>query len=166
MTELSDDAGKATATGGSRRDAYALAKRAADTMWRDDAASRGLGMRLVEVAPGRAVVAMTVREEMANGHGTCHGGFIFTLADSAFAFACNSYNRRTVAQGCDIVFVAPAKSGQELTATALERLRTGRNGIYDVTVRTADRVVAEFRGRSREIGGAVTGETSAAGEPE
>ena len=127
-------------------------------MWRQDAASQGLGMRLVEVAPGRAVVAMTVRPEMTNGHGICHGGFIFTLADSAFAFACNSHNRRTVAQGCDIVFVAPAESGQELTATALERLRTGRNGIYDVTVRASDGVVAEFRGRSREIGGTVADE--------
>jgi phenylacetic acid degradation protein PaaD len=166
MTEPSVDAVRATATARGRRDAQDLAKRAAATMWRDDAASRWLGMRLVEVAPGRAVVAMTVREEMANGHGICHGGFIFTLADSAFAFACNSYNRRTVAQGCDIVFVAPAKTGHELTATALERLRTGRNGLYDVTVRTADQVIAEFRGRSREIGGAVTDETPPAGERE
>ncbi len=164
MTDPAGDAESATA--GSSGDPHHVAKRAAAAMWRDDAASRGLGMRLVEVAPGHAVVTMTVREKMANGHGICHGGFIFTLADSAFAFACNSYNRRTVAQGCDIVFVAPAKSGQELTATALERLRTGRNGIYDVTVRTADGVVAEFRGRSREIGGAVTDGSLPAGEPE
>ena len=158
MTEPSPDAARATAVAAAGDEAQARAGRAAAAMWHEDAASKGLGMRLVEVAPGRAVVAMTVRPEMTNGHGTCHGGFIFTLADSAFAFACNSHNRRTVAQGCDIVFVAPAESGQELTATALERLRTGRNGIYDVTVRTAERVVAEFRGRSREIGGTVVDE--------
>jgi phenylacetic acid degradation protein PaaD len=158
MTEASRDAATATATAAAGDRAQTLARRAAAAMWRQDAASQGLGMRLVEVAPGRAVVAMTVRPEMTNGHGICHGGFIFTLADSAFAFACNSHNRRTVAQGGDIVFVAPAESGQELTATALERLRTGRNGIYDVTVRASDRVVAEFRGRSREIGGTVADE--------
>jgi len=158
MTEPSRDAAAAPATAAAGDRAQTLARRSAAAMWRQDAASQGLGMRLVEVAPGRAVVAMTVRPEMTNGHGICHGGFIFTLADSAFAFACNSHNRRTVAQGCDIVFVAPAESGQELTATALERLRTGRNGIYDVTVRASDGVVAEFRGRSREIGGTVADE--------
>ena len=158
MTEPSREAAGAPSTGTVGDGAHALARRSAAAMWREDAASKGLGMRLVEVAPGRAVVAMTVRPEMTNGHGICHGGFIFSLADSAFAFACNSHNRRTVAQGCDIVFVAPAESGEELTATALERLRTGRNGIYDVTVRAPDRVVAEFRGRSREIGGTVADE--------
>ena len=158
MTEPSRDAAAAPATAAAGDRAQTLARRSAAAMWRQDAASQGLGMRLVEVAPGRAVVAMTVRPEMTNGHGICHGGFIFTLADSAFAFACNSHNRRTVAQGGDIVFVAPAESGQELTATALERLRTGRNGIYDVTVRASDGVVAEFRGRSREIGGTVADE--------
>ena len=158
MTEASRDAATSPATAAAGDRAQTLARRSAAAMWRQDAASQGLGMRLVEVAPGRAVVAMTVRPEMTNGHGICHGGFIFTLADSAFAFACNSHNRRTVAQGCDIVFVAPAESGQELTATALERLRTGRNGIYDVTVRASDGVVAEFRGRSREIGGTVADE--------
>ena len=127
-------------------------------MFAADRASQGLGMRLLAVGAGTARLEMAIRDDMLNGHEICHGGFITTLADSAFAFACNSHNRRTVAQGCDIVFVAPAESGQELTATALERLRTGRNGIYDVTVRASDGVVAEFRGRSREIGGTVADE--------
>jgi len=122
MTEPSRDAAAAPATAAAGDRAQTLARRSAAAMWRQDAASQGLGMRLVEVAPGRAVVAMTVRPEMTNGHGICHGGLIFTLADSAFAFACNSHNRRTVAQGCDIVFVAPAESGQELTATVSEQL--------------------------------------------
>lgn len=139
-------------------DAIALAERAASAMWADDSASRGLGMRLVEVGPGRAVVAMVVRPEMTNGHGTCHGGFTFALADSAFAFACNSHNRRAVAQACDITFLTPVRLGDELTATAVERVRAGRSGIYDVTVRAAGQVVAEFRGRSREIGGSLVPE--------
>ena len=92
---------------------------------------------------------------MTNGHGTAHGGFIFTLADSAFAFACNSYNERTVAQACDIVFAAPARAGDILVAEAAERHRFGRNGLYDIRVRCGDRVGAEFRGRSRAIGGAL-----------
>lgn len=133
--------------------AHRLARRCADLMWADDVASQGLGMELAEVAPGRAVLTMKVRPDMANGHGIAHGGFMFTLADSAFAFACNSYNRRTVAQGCDIAFLAPVHAGDVLQAEAVERWREGRNGIYDVTVRCGDRVVAEFRGRSREVGG-------------
>jgi acyl-CoA thioesterase len=137
------------------RDAQALARRCADVMWRDDLASQGLGMVLGAVAPGRATVSMTVRDDMTNGHGTAHGGFIFTLADSAFAFACNSYNERTVAQACDIVFAAPARAGDRLVAEAVERHRFGRNGLYDIRVRCGDRVVAEFRGRSRAIGGAL-----------
>jgi acyl-CoA thioesterase len=136
-------------------DAQSLARRCADVMWRDDLASQGLGMVLSEVAPGRATLSMTVRDDMTNGHGTAHGGFIFTLADSAFAFACNSYNERTVAQACDIVFAAPARAGDTLTAEAVERHRFGRNGLYDIRVRCGDRVVAEFRGRSRAIGGAL-----------
>lgn len=135
------------------RDPQETATRCAELMWADDEASRALGMRLVEVTPGRAVLAMRIRPDMANGHGIAHGGFTFTLADSAFAFACNSHNRRTVAQGCDIAFLAPVHEGDVLEAEAVERWRQGRNGIYDVTVRRGDDVVAEFRGRSREIGG-------------
>lgn len=137
-------------------DAQRLAERAAAAMWADDAASQALGMSLDEVAPGRATITMTVRADMVNGHAICHGGFVFALADSAFAFACNSYNRTAVAQDCDIVFVAPARLGDVLTAEATERVRYGRNGIYDVQIRRADEIVAEFRGRSREIGGTLT----------
>jgi acyl-CoA thioesterase len=131
----------------------AVADRCAELMWAEDEASRGLGIELADVGPGRAVLTMRVRPDMANGHGIAHGGFTFTLADSAFAFACNSHNRRTVAQGCDIEFLAPVHAGDVLSAEAVERWRKGRNGIYDVTVRCGTRVVAEFRGRSREIGG-------------
>jgi acyl-CoA thioesterase len=134
--------------------AQETAERSAALMWADDDASQSLGMQLVSVGPGRAVLSMKVRSDMANGHGIAHGGFMFTLADSAFAFACNSHNRRTVAQGCDIAFLVPVRSGDVLEAEAVERWRQGRNGIYDVTVRCGDQVVAEFRGRSREIGGA------------
>ena len=131
-----------------------LARAVAAAMWADDAASSGLGMRLVSVAAGRAVLEMPVRADMVNGHGIAHGGFVFTLADSAFAFACNSRNRRTVAQACDIVFVTPAKLGDILVAEAVERASYGRNGIYDVTVRRGDNeLIAEFRGRSRQING-------------
>ncbi len=131
-----------------------LARAVAAAMWADDAASSGLGMRLVSVAAGRAVLEMPVRADMVNGHGIAHGGFVFTLADSAFAFACNSRNQRTVAQACDIVFVTPAKLGDILVAEAVERASYGRNGIYDVTVRRGDNeLIAEFRGRSRQING-------------
>jgi acyl-CoA thioesterase len=139
-------------------DEQEVARRCADLMWADDVASQGMGMEIVEVAPGRAVVRMTVRADMANGHGIAHGGFTFTLADSAFAFACNSRNRRTVAQGCDISFLRPVQAGEVLVADATERWREGRSGIYDVTVRSGDRVVAEFRGRSREVGGSLVAE--------
>lgn len=131
-----------------------LAAAVAAAMWSEDAASAGLGMRLVTVSAGRAVLEMPVRADMVNGHGIAHGGFVFTLADSAFAFACNSRNRRTVAQACDIVFVAPAQLGDVLVAEAVERTSFGRNGIYDVTVSRGDtEVIAEFRGRSRQING-------------
>jgi acyl-CoA thioesterase len=129
------------------------ARRCAELMWAEDDARQSLGMQLVSVGPGRAMLSMKVRPDMANGHGIAHGGFTFTLADSAFAFACNSHNRRTVAQGCDIAFLEPVRTGDMLEAEAVERWRQGRNGIYDVTVRCGDQVVAEFRGRSREIGG-------------
>jgi len=137
-----------------------LAAAVAAAMWADDAASAGLGMRLVSVTAGRAVLEMPVRADMVNGHGIAHGGFVFTLADSAFAFACNSRNQRTVAQACDIVFVAPAKLGAILTATATERASYGRNGIYDVTVVNGDELIAEFRGRSRQINGTFIEESS------
>jgi acyl-CoA thioesterase len=142
------------------RGRWETARRCAELMWADDVASQGLGMELAEVTPGRALLRMTVRPDMANGHGIAHGGFTFTLADSAFAFACNSHNRRTVAQGCDIAFLAPVRAGEVLEAEAVERWREGRNGIYDVTVRCGERVVAEFRGRSREIGGRFFDESS------
>lgn len=130
-----------------------LARRCADVMWADDVASRKLGMHLESVAAGRATVSMAVGDEMTNGHGTAHGGYIFTLADSAFAFACNSHNQRAVAQACDVVFASPVHAGDLLVAEAVERSTFGRNGIYDVQVRRGDEVVAEFRGRSRTVGG-------------
>lgn len=145
-----------------RASAEETALAAAAVMWADDEASRSLGMSLDSVTPGRARLSMTVRPDMVNGHAICHGGFVFALADSAFAFACNSYDRRTVAQGADIVFVAPARLGDVLVAEAVERTRSGRSGVYDVTVThaTTDAVVAEFRGRSREIPGTLVAEPS------
>lgn len=137
-------------------DPQALAQACADAMWAEDRASQALGMRVVEVAPGRAVLEMLVRSDMTNGHGIGHGGFTYALADSAFAFACNSCNRRTVAYRCDIHYLAAVRAGDVLTAEAVERFRAGRNGICDVTVRRGDEVVAEFRGTSREIGGPLT----------
>jgi acyl-CoA thioesterase len=144
-------------------DPQALAEACAAAMWAEDRASQGLGMRIERVAPGEAVLAMTVTEGMVNGHGTCHGGFIFTLADSAFAFACNSHDQRTVAQHCDITFIRPARLGQTLVAHAVERSRTGRSGIYDITVRDRDgEVIAEFRGHSRSIAGTLLSSATAA----
>lgn len=132
----------------------ALARACADAMWAEDRASRGLGMALLEVGRGRAVVAMQITDVMVNGHGLCHGGFIFTLADSAFAFACNTYDQRTVAQHCAVTFLRAGKLGERLVATAVERSRSGRSGIYDVTVAREDgTVIAEFRGNSRTIDG-------------
>ena len=122
-------------------------------MWDDDAASRKLGMVLHEAVDGRARLTMRVSSEMVNGHGMCHGGYLFMLADSAFACACNSPGPVTVAAAADIVFVASAREGDELEALATERTRFGRSGVYDITVaRPADgQVIAEFRGRSRTI---------------
>ncbi|MDN5892686.1 MAG: hydroxyphenylacetyl-CoA thioesterase PaaI [Nocardioides sp.] len=134
-------------------EAEEVARKSAEAMWSEDRASRGLGMSIVTVTPGRAVLAMTVREDMVNGHDIGHGGLTFTLADSAFAFACNSYNRSTVAAGGEIRFRRPTRRGDLLTATAVERSREGPDGVYDVTVTREDEVVAEFTGRSREIGG-------------
>lgn len=129
------------------------AERAAQAMWDDDRASQSLGMRIVEVGPGRAVLEMPVRDDMVNGHAIGHGGLTFTLADSAFAFACNSHNRRTVAYECEVRFTAATRLGDLLVAEATERSREGRDGIYDVTVRRGDVVVAEFVGHSKEIRG-------------
>jgi len=130
-----------------------VARRAADAMWSSDVASRALGMELLDVAPGRASVRMTVREDMVNGHAIGHGGLTFTLADTAFAFACNSYNRSTVAAACEIRFLAPTRLGDVLVAEAVERSREGRDGVYDVTVTCGDTVVAELVGHSKEIRG-------------
>lgn len=133
-----------------------IARRSADAMWAEDNASRGLGMTIDAIGPGSASLSMTVRPEMVNGHGLCHGGFIFTLADSAFAFACNSRGQRHVAQHCQVTFVAPGRLGMRLTAVAQERQRAERSGIYDITVRDeAGTVVAEFRGHSRAIPGSL-----------
>jgi acyl-CoA thioesterase len=136
-------------------DPQEIARRSAEAMWADDAASQALGMDLVTVGPGTATLRMTVREDMVNGHGIGHGGFTFTLADSAFAFACNSYNRRTVAHVCAITYLAPTELGEVLTATAVEREREGRDGTYDVTVTGPRGVVAVFVGKSKEIRGAL-----------
>lgn len=120
-------------------------------MFAADRASLSLGMELLEVGTGRAVLRMTVTGAMVNGHGTAHGGYLFLFADSAFACACNSHGPVTVAAGADIDFVAPAHEGDVLTATAEERVSFGRSGIYDVSVRRGDEVIAEFRGRSRVL---------------
>jgi acyl-CoA thioesterase len=129
-----------------------LARRCAEVMWARDAASRALGMRVVEVGPGRAVLAMTVRADMVNGWGLAHGGLVASLADSAFAFACNTRGTVTVAAGFDVTFLRSAHEGDELVATAVERALAGRSGLYDVTVRAGARTVAELRGRSRSLG--------------
>jgi acyl-CoA thioesterase len=129
-----------------------VAQRSADAMWAGDRASQALGMELVEVGPGRATLRMPVREDMVNGHGIGHGGLTFALADSAFAFACNSYGPVTVAAGAEIRFLEPTRVGDELVATAIERSRDDRDGVYDVTVRAGESTVATFVGRSRQLG--------------
>jgi acyl-CoA thioesterase len=130
-----------------------LARACAEAMWKGDDASKGLGMELVEVKPGRATLSMTVQPQMVNGQRIAHGGFIFTLADSAFAFACNSHNERAIAAEGNITFIRPGKLGDRLVATAREISRSGRSGIYDVRVTVGDTVIAEFRGHSRVIAG-------------
>jgi len=130
-----------------------LARACAEAMWKDDQASQGLGMAIVDIRSGQATLAMTIRPDMVNGHDIAHGGFIFTLADSAFAFACNSHNERVVAAQGSITFIRPGKLGDKLIATAREVSKTGRSGIYDVRVTSGDVVIAEFRGHSRTIGG-------------
>ncbi len=130
------------------------AEKSTKAMFATDQASAGLGMTIAAVGPGRATLTMKVRPEMLNGHGICHGGFIFTLADSAFAFACNSYNQLVVAQQNQITYLSPGREDELLTATATETSKTGRSGIYDVTVTGQDgRSVALFRGLSRSVKG-------------
>jgi acyl-CoA thioesterase len=133
-----------------------LAAAVGEAMYARDTASQSLGMALEEVRPGYARLRMRVRADMLNGHGSCHGGVVFALADSAFAFACNSHDIVTVAAGCSIEFLAPAHEGDELVAVAEERFLEGRNGVYDVDVRGADEaLVATFRGRSAATGGRI-----------
>jgi acyl-CoA thioesterase len=132
-------------------DAQAQAEQQAATMYAADVASQSLGIVISDVGPGRATATMPVTETMLNGHGICHGGYVFLLADTAFAFACNTRGAAVVAAGADVTFLSPARAGQELVAEAAERVVRGRSGLYDVTVRCGDAVVAEFRGRSRAI---------------
>lgn len=130
------------------------AERSSEAMLRDDHTTKGMGMSIDAVGPGRATLSMVVRKDHLNGHGSCHGGAIFTLADSAFAFACNSHNTITVAQHCSVTFLAPGREGDRLTATAHEVSLAGRSGIYDVSVTRQDGVtIAEFRGLSRTVSG-------------
>ena len=134
----------------------ALAEAVAEAMWSRDHAAQALGIRIESVAPGKASLLMDVRHEMLNGHNICHGGMIFTLADTAFAYACNAYNQTTVASACGIDFLAPARKGETLRATAIERSLAGRTGVYDITVETIDgRQIALFRGKSYRIAGEV-----------
>ena len=130
-----------------------IARACADAMWKQDGASQALGMQIVDVKPGQATLSLTVRPDMVNGHQIAHGGFLFTLADSAFAFACNSHNDKAVAAQGSITFIRPGKLGDVLIATAREISRSGRAGIYDVRVTAGSEVIAEFRGHSRTIGG-------------
>jgi len=140
--------------------AQALAEKVAAAMYTRDPASQGLGITLDGVGPGHATMSMTIRADMLNGHGSCHGGFIFTLADSAFAFACNSYNLTTVGAACTIDYLAPGRPGDVLTATAREQALAGKSGVYDVAVINQEgRTVALFRGKSLRVGGHVLAST-------
>jgi acyl-CoA thioesterase len=135
-------------------DAESLAKAGAEIMWRDDNASKWLGMKVEEVRPGYARLSMTVTPNMVNGHNLCHGGLIFTLADSTFAFACNSHNQRAVAAAASIDFLAPAFLGDVLTAEGVEQALKGRTGVYDMKVRNQKgELIALFRGKSATIKG-------------
>jgi len=137
-------------------DPKTLAQASAEHMYARDNATQELGIKLVDVGPGSARMQMRVRPDMLNGHATCHGGFIFTLADSTFAFACNSYNLQTVAAGCTIEFLAPALEGEILEAHATEQARSGKTGVYDVVVTNADgKKIALMRGKSHQISGSV-----------
>lgn len=141
-------------------DTLALAKAAAEVMWREDNASKWLGMKIEEVRPGYARLSMTVTANMVNGHNLCHGGLIFTLADSTFAFASNSHNQRAVAAGCAIEFLAPAFLGDVLTAEGVEQALRGRTGVYDIKVTNQkSELIALFRGKSATIKGLLVEET-------
>lgn len=130
------------------------ARRAVQALYDGDRASQMLGMKVLSCGPGRATVSMIVRPEMVNGHRICHGGLIFALADSAFAFACNSHGNNTVAAGAAIEFLAPGREGDVLRAIATERWRAGRAGVYEIEVRNQrDETVALFRGRSHQVAG-------------
>jgi acyl-CoA thioesterase len=138
-------------------DAAALAVEVGAALYARDHAARRLGIALETIAPGSACMTLTVRDDMLNGHGLCHGGVIFTLADTAFAYACNSRNRNTLAAAAEIQFLAPGRAGELLAATARERAASGRTGIYDVDVveRASGRVIALFRGRAQQVPGEV-----------
>jgi acyl-CoA thioesterase len=136
--------------------AQALAEAVATSMFERDPASQGLGMTIDAIAPGYARMSMPVRADMLNGHGSCHGGFIFALADSAFAFACNSHNMVTVGAGCTIDYLAPGRLHDVLTATAVEQALSGKSGVYDIKVSNQDgRTIALFRGKSHRVSGEV-----------
>jgi acyl-CoA thioesterase len=142
--------------GGTTGPAQPVAEAARDAMYARDRAAQALGITVAEIGPGSASCRMTVREDMLNGHGTCHGGLTFVLADTAFAYACNACNRATVALGAQITFLAPARLGDELIATASERSRSGRTGAYDVEIRRVDgTLLALFRGNAYETRGMV-----------
>ena len=137
-------------------EAQALAEATAKAMWSRDQAAQALGMSILSVKPGYAKLNMAVRADMVNGHHICHGGMIFSLADTAFAYACNSYNKNTVASACHIDFLAPGKEGEMLEAEAIEQSQSGRTGVYDVTVRSSSgKTIALFRGKSYRINGEV-----------
>ncbi len=141
---------------GAAENEAALAARVAAAMFARDRAARMLGIEVSEIEAGRATCTMTVREDMLNGHDICHGGIVFTLADTAFAYACNSRNERTVALQCSISFAAPARAGERLTALAEERVAGGRTGTYDVTVSTTGGTpIALFRGTSYRVSGSL-----------
>ena len=135
-------------------DPQSIAEACAEVLWKNDSASQKLGITIIGIAPGSATLTMTVTKDMTNGHGTCHGGYLFTLADSAFAFACNTYDQCCVAQHCSISYLTPGYTGDKLTATATEVSRRGRSGIYDIRINNQKQeTVAEFRGHSRTIKG-------------
>lgn len=139
-----------------------LASQCAQTMLARDRASLALGMQLLSVAPGRARLSMPVRADMIQGHGTCHGGYIFTLADSAFAVACNTYNQVTIGLGCSIDYIAPALMGDTLNASCVEQSRGGRTGNYDVRVENQNgQLIALFHGKSYKVQGTVLAQETA-----
>lgn len=136
--------------------AQALAEAVGEALYARDPASKALGMQIAEMRAGYARMTMTIRPDMLNGHQSCHGGFIFTLADSAFAFACNSHNINTVGAACSIDYLAPGRLGDVLTAEAVEQVQAGRSGVYDVTIRNQEnRIIALFRGKSHRLGGEI-----------